>query len=108
MVKKTKDGQNYEIAPAPTEVTSSNGTFFRMGFFSSLGGILAMMIFVFIGLVFFIPGLLIVLSQKKKEGSEKSKGMLILGYILMIIGCIFGLGMGIGVIAGQIGDSMEL
>jgi hypothetical protein len=97
---------NSTKTPAPVSVTSSNGTFFRMGFFSSLGGILAMMIFVFIGLLFFIPGLIIVMKQHKKEKADRSTGMLVLGYILMGIGMILGLGMGLGAFASQLSEDM--
>jgi hypothetical protein len=83
-----------------SEITVSNGTSFSMGFFGGLGSGLATMIFMFVGLLFFIPGLIIVLKQHKLPKEKRSKGLLVTGYILLAIGAIVGMGLGVGVSAG--------
>lgn len=77
-----------------------------MGFFGGLGSGLALMIFTFIGMVFFIPGLIIVLKQNKKPKDQRSTGMLVLGFILMGLGMIVGMGLGFGVFAFALADNV--
>lgn len=56
---------------------------------------LATLIFTFIGLLCFIPGLMIVMKQHKKPKEQKSTTWLITGFALMGIGMTIGMGMGI-------------
>lgn len=88
------------------EMTMSNSNAFSMGFFSGLGSSLATMIFTFVGLLFFIPGLIMVMRQTKKPKEERSKGMIITGFVLMAIGMLFGMGMGLVLFGGLLFDNI--
>ena len=77
-----------------------------MGFYGGLGSGLALMIFTFIGMVLFIPGLIIVMKQNKMPKEQRSTGMLVLGFALMGLGMIFGMGLGFGVFAMALGENM--
>lgn len=93
----------------------SGTSWLKMGFFSGLGSGLSIIIFMIIALLFFIPGLLIVLKEVKKnkklEKEDKKYGMMIFGFVLMFIGGVismgFLLGPVIGMFSGQASEMME-
>jgi hypothetical protein len=70
--------------------------FARAGFGLTLGSLFALMIFLAIGLLFFIPGFILVKREHKKPKEEQSGTAKVIGYILMVIGMIIGLGFGAG------------
>ena len=72
----------------------------KTGFGISVGMFLAQMIFILIGLVFFIPGYLMF----KKADKEKSSGSQIGGIVLMGLGVIVMGGAGIGILMDSVGD----
>lgn len=75
----------------------------KTGFGLTLGSLLAMMIFIAIGAAIFIPGFVIVNKENaKKKKEEQNNGLKILGYILMFIGMIVGLGFGAGAFFGTV------
>lgn len=76
-------------------------------FIATLGGLAAVVVYIFVGMLFLIPGFILFFSQKKKPKEERNKGLQILGIVLMIIGCLIALGMGFGLIIGAIGSMME-
>lgn len=69
----------------------------RTGFGLGIGSIFATIIFIVIGLAFFIPGFMLVVKEIKneKKGLEVNNTRKVWGYILMVIGMIFGMGMGL-------------
>lgn len=71
----------------------------KMGFGLGLGSMLAAMVYVFIGLLFFIPGLMLLGKERKKAKEEQNNTNIAIAYLLMILGAIFGLGMGFNFIA---------
>jgi hypothetical protein len=74
----------------------------KTGFGISIGFFLSRMIFIAIGLAFFIPGYIMFLkaSKDKKESSSSQIG----GVILMGLGVIIMGGMGFGFLMDSIGD----
>jgi hypothetical protein len=84
----------------PKSSGPSIGELAKVGFGLGLGSMASFVIFAFLGMLFFVPGLLIVLKQRKLPKEERSTGVLVMGYILMFIGAILGLGMGLGLIGG--------
>mgnify|MGYP003350432122 CR=1 FL=1 len=78
----------------------------RVGFGFGLGSLMSMMIFVFLGFVFFISGFILVKREKKNEKDKKevNESLKILGYVLMGVGVILGLGMGFGSMLSEVGD----
>jgi len=80
--------------------------YFQFGFFSSLGSSLVMIILSVVGLLFFIPGLIIVLKENKKAKEDKKKGKLILGFILMLIGIVVGFTVGIVLLPMLLAENM--
>ena len=74
----------------------------KFGFGVTVGSYLASMIFLFIAMLFFIPGLIIVIKQNKKPTEERKTSLLVLGFVLMAIGMIFGLGFGASAFFGEL------
>lgn len=75
----------------------------KTGFGLSIGGFFAYMIFLVIAMAFFIPGFILVRRQQEKEesrgeggegGEDPNTSIKVLGYVLMVIGMIVGLGFG--------------
>lgn len=77
-------------------------TMIKQGFGLGLGFLSAHMIFVFVGLLFFIPGYLLFVSQEKKPDPDASKR--IGGLILMFLGVVLAGGIGFGFLIDAIGD----
>ena len=73
----------------------------KTGFGISVGMFLAQMIFILIGMAFFIPGYLMV---KKSSEKEKSSGTQIGGIILMGLGVVVMGGAGFGLLMDSVGD----
>lgn len=72
----------------------------KTGFGISIGFFLSQILFIMIGLVFFIPGYLMFLKGSK----DKKKGSQIGGLVLMAIGVIIMTGGGLGILMDSIGD----
>jgi hypothetical protein len=49
-----------------------------------------------LGLAFGIPGFILVTRENQKPKAQRNMGLLVLGFILMILGVIFGLGLNAG------------
>jgi hypothetical protein len=60
-----------------------------------------------IGLAFLIPGFILVIREDSKPKSSRNLGLLILGFILMFMGVIFGLGLGAGALLGGLADQFN-
>ena len=73
----------------------------KTGFGISVGMFLAQMIFILIGMVFFIPGYLMFNRASHKE---KSSGSQIGGIILMGLGVVIMGGAGFGILIDSLGD----
>jgi len=74
----------------------------REGFGVGLGVMASFIVYIFIGMLFFIPGF-ILYAQEKKRG-QKSSSLQIVGVILMIIGVIIMGGLGFSTVFGDIND----
>jgi len=81
----------------------SNNVWF--GFAAGLGINLASLIFIFIGMALFIPGLILLSKEKKKPKEEKNQTNIYIAYGLMAVGCILGLGLGAGFLFTEILNS---
>jgi hypothetical protein len=84
----------------------SVGQFVTAGFGIGIGSLLATMLFMIIAVSLFVPGYVIVKKQNAKEKEERSTGTLVIGFILMGLGMVLGLGFGAGVFFGALGDSL--
>ena len=84
--------------------TISMRSLVKTGFGISVGVLLANMIFVFIGMAFFIPGYILfsrASSEKKESGSQ------ITGIVLMAIGVVIMGGLGFGLLLDSAGDMFD-
>lgn len=72
----------------------------KTGLGISVGMFLAQMIFILIGMLFFIPGYLMF----KKADKEKSSGSQIGGIVLMGVGVVVMGGAGFGILMDSVGD----
>jgi hypothetical protein len=74
----------------------------KTGFGISIGMFLAQMIFVLVGMAFFIPGF--ILLKKSSSDKKKINNSQILGMVLMILGVVIMGGLGFGVLLDSAGD----
>jgi uncharacterized membrane protein YfcA len=79
----------------------------RSSFGFGLGFLASYMLFIFLGMLFFIPGLYLMRRERAKPVEQRDRMMQIIGFVLMIIGAVFGLGMGFGILGDSIGDIFE-
>lgn len=91
MVKKRRSGGN---------IRENINTGFGIG----LGFGLSNMIFIVLGIMFFLPGFFMLKAEKKKDQKDQNKSKIYLAFGLMFIGCILGIGMGFGFILSEMGD----
>lgn len=79
----------------------------KTGFGLTLGSLLAIMIFIAIGAALFIVGWFLVNRENaKKNPEERNNGLKTLGYIIMFIGMVVGLGFGVGVFFGTLSSDL--
>ena len=74
----------------------------KQGFGLGIGFISAQVIFSFVGILFFIPGYLLFISQENKTDPTVSKQ--ISGLVLMLLGVLLAGGIGFGFLIDAIGD----
>jgi hypothetical protein len=60
------------------------------------GGLTAISGALLLGLAFGIPGFILVTRENQKPKAQRNTGLLVLGFILMILGVVFGLGLNAG------------
>ena len=77
----------------------------KTGFGISIGVFLGQMIFVLLGMLFFIPGF--ILFTRKSSDKNKSSSSQIGGIVLMGLGVVIMGGMGFGVLLDSVGDMFE-
>jgi hypothetical protein len=77
-------------------------TMIKQGFGLGIGFISAQVIFIFVGILFFIPGYLLFVSQEKKK--EPSVSNQIGGLSLMILGVALAGGVGLGLLVDAFND----
>jgi hypothetical protein len=82
--------------------TISMRNLIKTGFGISVGMFLAQMIFILIGMVFFIPGY--IMFTKASSDKNKSSGSQIGGIVLMGLGVVIMGGAGFGFLMDSIGD----
>ena len=85
---------------------NSMGSMVRLGFGLTLGGLLASIIFFAVAIAFFIPGFIIVKKQQKKEKAARNGTTLVIGYVLMGLGMVIGLGFGAGVFFSTLSEDL--
>ena len=76
----------------------------REGFGVGLGFLASLIVYLFFGMLFFIPGF-VLYTQEKKKG-EKASTSQIIGVVLMAIGVIIMGGTGFNTLVGDISDMM--
>ncbi len=74
----------------------------KQGFGLGIGFLSAQVIFIFVGILLFIPGYLLFVSQEKKTDPTVSKQ--ISGLVLMFLGVVLAGGIGFGFLIDAIGD----
>lgn len=85
--------------------TISMRSLVKTGFGISVGVFLAQMIFVFIGVLLFIPGF--ILFKKGSSDKENGSGSQITGIVLMGLGVVIMGGMGFGLLLDSAGSMFE-
>lgn len=82
------------------------GDYFKAGFGIALGSIVALMIFMLVAIGLFIGGWIIVHKELKKPKEQRSTSMMVIGFILMGLGMVVGLGFGAPMFFSSLGESM--
>jgi hypothetical protein len=85
--------------------TISMRSLVKTGFGISVGMFLAQMIFVLLGLIFFIPGF--ILFKKSSSDKENGSGSQIGGLVLMGLGVVIMGGLGFGTLLDSAGDMFD-
>jgi uncharacterized iron-regulated membrane protein len=80
------------------------GSLVKFGFGIGVGSALAMLIFLALGIGLFLWGWAIYKKETKKAAKDQNKSRKILGIVLMVLGCIIGLGLGFPAILEAVGD----
>lgn len=77
----------------------------RIGFGAGIGWIGAFILMMFVALIFFIPGFVLLQREqaKEKKGEKANTTVKVIAYILMAIGVILGLGFGGSVLLEELG-----
>lgn len=76
----------------------------REGFGVGIGFLASLMVYLFFGMLFFIPGF-ILYNQEKKKG-EKGTTLQIVGVVLMAIGVVIMGGVGFNTLISDVGDML--
>ena len=81
--------------------TISMKSLVKTGFGISVGMFLAQIIFILVGMVFFIPGYIMFTksSEKDKSNDSKTGGIILMGLGVVVMG-----GVGFGILMDSIGD----
>lgn len=74
----------------------------REGFGVGLGFLASVMVYLFFGMLFFIPGFILYVQEKKK--GNKASSIQIIGVVLMALGVIIMGGVGFSTLVGDISD----
>jgi ABC-type Mn2+/Zn2+ transport system permease subunit len=74
----------------------------REGFGVGLGFLASVMVYLFFGMLFFIPGFILYVQEKKK--GNKASSIQIIGVVLMAVGVIIMGGVGFSTLVGDISD----
>jgi 4-hydroxybenzoate polyprenyltransferase len=82
---------------------TSMGSFIKAGFGLGVGSILATIIFMLIAVALFIPGFIMVKSEQKKDKDKRNTTKLVIGYILMGLGMVLGMGFGASIFFSMLG-----
>jgi hypothetical protein len=81
----------------------------RVGFGLGLGWIGSLILMMFVAMIFFIPGFVLLQREqaKEKKGEEANMTIKVIAYILMILGVVLGLGFGGSELLGELGGEFE-
>lgn len=73
----------------------------KSGFWLGIGSMLSSIIFIFIGMLFFFPGLILLNKEREKTKEMQNQTNIIIAYVLMALGALFSMGMGFNFIASN-------
>jgi uncharacterized membrane protein len=93
----------------PEAIRKKGGGFWgdvKMAFAFSIGGWLATIVFLAIGLSLFVGGFVLLNREQKKPEQEQSGFNKGIGFALMGVGVIVGGGVGFGSLLGEIGEEI--
>jgi hypothetical protein len=80
---------------------------FKGSFASTAGGLTAISGALLLGLLFGVPGFILVTRENSKPKYRRNQALLILGFILMAIGVFLGLGLNAGGLFEGIANSLS-
>ena len=72
-------------------------------FAGCLGFLAAFAVYIFIALLLFVPGFILLKKEQAKPKEQQSMAMKVLAYVLMALGMVIGLGMGSGIFFNELG-----
>jgi len=78
----------------------------RTGFGVGLGFMLASIVYIFIGILLFIPGFILLNKEQKKKKEDQRGSIKVIAFILMGLGMIITGGLGFSTLLGEVGDEL--
>jgi len=85
---------------------TSTGSLVRAGFGLGVGSLLATIIFMLVAAALFVPGFIMVKKQQQKDKKERNMTVLVIGFVMMGLGVVIGLGFGASIFFSALGDSI--
>jgi hypothetical protein len=79
----------------------------KPAFATGIGLFGSLVFYMFLAMLFFVPGFILVKKEHSKPNDKKNDGMLALGYVLMGFGIIFGMGFGAGIFFSELGGEFD-
>ena len=70
----------------------------KEGFAGFFGGLAALVLYMVVGMIMFIPGLVLLNRENKKPKGQRNTGIVVVAYVLMFLGAAIGLGLGFGIL----------
>lgn len=84
----------------------SFGSLIRIGFGLGLGSAGVFILLTLVALLFFVPGYILLNREQKKPKEEQNSTNKTIGFVLMGLGVVIGLGFGAGAFLGEIGQEL--
>lgn len=75
----------------------------RPAFGMGLGIFASVVVYLFLAILFFVPGFVLLKKEQAKEKEKQNTTMKVIAYILMALGVIIGMGFGAGTFLSELG-----
>lgn len=74
----------------------------KEGFAGAAGGLAAVVMYVLLGMLIFVPGMILLKKEKEKPKEKRNTVVVVFAYVLMFLGAALALGLGFGILAENV------